>query len=72
MKLRKLRRGIRRRGRRDPPDFGEVWDAFFASQVLVFRNQRFTPAEFLASRASSAGPSRTSSTSSTIPSMPTS
>ena len=23
------------------PDFRQVWDAFFASQVLVFRNQRF-------------------------------
>ena len=29
------------------PDFRQVWDAFFASQVLVFRNQRFTPAGFL-------------------------
>jgi taurine dioxygenase len=30
-----------------PPDFREVWDAFFASQVLVFRNQRFTPSAYL-------------------------
>src|SRR5687768_6367236 len=30
------------------PDFRQVWDAFFASQVLVFRAQRFTPAGFLA------------------------
>jgi taurine dioxygenase len=29
-------------------DFGEVWDAFFASQVLVFRNQRFTASGYLA------------------------
>ena len=28
-------------------DFREVWDAFFASQVLVFRGQKFTPAGFL-------------------------
>ena len=30
------------------PDFREVWDAFFASQVLVFRNQKFTPSGFVA------------------------
>jgi taurine dioxygenase len=29
-------------------DFRQVWDAFFASQVLVFRAQKFTPAGFLA------------------------
>jgi taurine dioxygenase len=29
-------------------DFGKVWDAFFASQVLVFRGQKFTPSGFLA------------------------
>ena len=29
------------------PDFGKVWDAFFASQVLVFRSQTLTPSEFL-------------------------
>ena len=29
------------------PDFGKVWDAFFASQVLVFRSQRFTPSQYL-------------------------
>jgi taurine dioxygenase len=28
-------------------DFREVWDAFFASQVLVFRGQKFTPSGFL-------------------------
>jgi taurine dioxygenase len=30
------------------PDFRQVWDAFFASQVLVFRGQRFTSGGFLA------------------------
>ena len=30
------------------PDFRQVWDAFFAAQVLVFRAQKFTPAGFLA------------------------
>jgi taurine dioxygenase len=30
------------------PDFREVWDAFFASQVLVFRAQKFTPSDYLA------------------------
>jgi taurine dioxygenase len=29
-------------------DFRQVWDAFFAAQVLVFRAQKFTPAGFLA------------------------
>jgi taurine dioxygenase len=33
---------------RIPADFREVWDAFFAAQVLVFRAQRFTPSAFLA------------------------
>jgi taurine dioxygenase len=28
-------------------DFGKVWDAFFASQVLVFRNQAMTASGFL-------------------------
>lgn len=30
------------------PDFGRVWDAFFASQVLVFRNQKLNAGQFLA------------------------
>ena len=30
------------------PTFAEVWDAFFAARVLVFRAQKFTPAEYLA------------------------
>jgi taurine dioxygenase len=29
------------------PDFRQVWDAFFASQVLVFRAQRFAAGQFL-------------------------
>ena len=33
---------------RIPSDFREVWDTFFASQILVFREQRFTPSGFLA------------------------
>jgi len=33
---------------RIPGDFRQVWDAFFASQVLVFRGQKFTASEFLA------------------------
>jgi taurine dioxygenase len=48
MELRKLSDGFGAESDRIPADFREVWDAFFASQVLVFRNQRFTPATFLA------------------------
>ena len=29
------------------PEFRQIWDAFFASQVLVFRGQKFTPGGFL-------------------------
>jgi len=29
------------------PDFRQVWDAFFASQVLVFRGRKLGPGEFL-------------------------
>ena len=29
------------------PNFKEVWEAFFASQVLVFRAQKFTPTAYL-------------------------
>ena len=32
---------------RIPGDFREVWDAFFAAQVLVFRNQKFSAGGFL-------------------------
>ena len=29
------------------PEFPKVWDAFFAGQVLVFRNQSFQPGQYL-------------------------
>ena len=32
---------------RIPNDFREVWDAFFAAQVLVFRHQKFSASGFL-------------------------
>jgi len=48
MELRKLSAGFGAEADRIPADFREVWDAFFASQVLVFRAQRFTPSGFLA------------------------
>jgi len=47
MPLRKLSEGFGAESDHIPPDFPQVWDAFFASQVLVFRSQRFTCAEFL-------------------------
>ena len=31
----------------DDAQFGEIWDAFFAGQVLVFRNQKLTARQFL-------------------------
>ena len=45
--VRKLGEGFGAEADELPPDFREVWDAFFASQVLVFRRQRFTASEFL-------------------------
>src|ERR1051326_9049342 len=48
MELNKLSAGFGAETDRMPGDFRAVWDAFFASQVLVFRRQRFTPATFLA------------------------
>jgi taurine dioxygenase len=33
---------------RIPSDFRELWDAFFAAQVLVLRNQKFSASGFLA------------------------
>ena len=48
MELRKFQEGFGAEADRIPADFREVWDAFFASQVLVFRGQRFTPTGFLA------------------------
>ena len=48
MELRKLSDGFAAESDRIPQDFREVWDAFFASQVLVFRNQKFSADGFLA------------------------
>ena len=47
MRLRKLSEGFGAEADAIAPHFREVWDAFFAAQVLVFRNQRFTPSGFL-------------------------
>ena len=47
MRLRKLSEGFGAEADEIGADFRNVWDAFFASQVLVFRNQRFTPGEYL-------------------------
>jgi taurine dioxygenase len=48
MRLRKLSDGFGAEAEAMAPEFAEVWDAFFASQVLVFRNQRLTPTDYLA------------------------
>jgi hypothetical protein len=48
MELRQLSDGFGAESGTIPQDFREVWDAFFASQVLVLRKQKFTPATFLA------------------------
>ena len=47
MRLSKLCDGFGAEADDIPADFREVWEAFFASQVLVFRSQSFTPAGFL-------------------------
>jgi alpha-ketoglutarate-dependent taurine dioxygenase len=47
MRLRKLSDGFGAEADEVSPEFGQVWDAFFASQVLVFRNQNFTPSAYL-------------------------
>jgi taurine dioxygenase len=47
MRLRKLSDGFGAEADQIDPDFRAVWDAFFASQVLVFRNQSFTPRAYL-------------------------
>ncbi|HWA38388.1 MAG TPA: TauD/TfdA family dioxygenase [Burkholderiales bacterium] len=47
MQLRKLTDAFGAEADAIPADFREVWDAFFASQVLVFRDQRFTPSSYL-------------------------
>jgi len=47
IRLRKLSDGFGAEADSISADFREVWDAFFASQVLVFRSQHFTPAACL-------------------------
>jgi taurine dioxygenase len=47
MRLRRLTEGFGAEADQISPGFREVWDAFFASQVLVFRSQRFSPSRFL-------------------------
>src|SRR5882672_1783661 len=48
MELRKLSDGFGAEADTIPGDFRQVWDAFFASQVLVFRKQKFSATQFLA------------------------
>jgi taurine dioxygenase len=48
MESRKLSDGFGAEADRIPANFREVWDTFFASQVLVFRNQKFSAGGFLA------------------------
>ena len=47
MRLSKLTEGFGAESDAISPDFRKVWDAFFASQVLVFRNQQFTADKYL-------------------------
>jgi len=47
MEFRQLSTGFGAEANRIPRDFREVWDTFFASQVLVFRSQKFTATQFL-------------------------
>jgi taurine dioxygenase len=47
VQLRKLADGFGAEADEIPSDFREVWDAFFAAQVLVFRQQQFDPSGFL-------------------------
>jgi alpha-ketoglutarate-dependent taurine dioxygenase len=47
MRLRKLSDGFGAEADEVSPEFGQVWDAFFASRVLVFRNQNITPSAYL-------------------------
>jgi len=47
MRLRKLSDGFGAEADAIPPDFREVWEAFFAAQVLVFRSQELDAGEFL-------------------------
>ena len=47
MRLRKLAQGFGGEADEIPSDFRQVWEAFFAAQVLVFRGQSFTPSGYL-------------------------
>jgi taurine dioxygenase len=47
VRLRQLTGGFGAEADAMPGDFRQAWDAFFASQVLVFRNQELDPAQFL-------------------------
>ncbi len=47
MEFRQLGAGFGAEAERIPADFSAVWDLFFASQVLVFRKQRFSATQFL-------------------------
>jgi taurine dioxygenase len=47
VRLRKLSEGLGAEADAIPPGFREVWDAFFAAQVLVFRKQSFSSSQFL-------------------------
>jgi taurine dioxygenase len=47
VRLAKLSDGFGAEADQVGPDFREVWDAFFAAQVLVFRGQRFSPEAFV-------------------------
>ena len=47
MRLRKLSEGFGAEADEISPNFREVWEAFFASQVLVFRERVFTASAFL-------------------------
>jgi taurine dioxygenase len=47
MEFRQLSAGFGAEAERIPADFGAVWDLFFACQVLVFRNQKFSATQFL-------------------------
>ena len=45
--MKKLADGFGAEVERIPGDFREVWDAFFAAQVLVYRHQKFSASGFL-------------------------
>src|SRR6476620_2691356 len=47
MEFRQLSAGFGAEAERIPADFSAVWDLFFASQVLVFRKQKFSATQFL-------------------------